>query len=77
MTQSETNNLKKEITMMVDLVGFNFMECSWLDKLSIKAKGTLKEYFADAGSLSKREIAIMLYKNKDTQLWNHIMSNIR
>ena len=77
MTQSETNNLKKEITMMVDLVGFNFMECSWLDKLSIKAKGTLKEYFADAGSLSKREIAIMLYKNKDTQLWNHIMANIR
>ena len=77
MTQSETNNLKKEITMMVDLVGFNFMECSWLDKLSIKAKGTLREYFSDAGSLSKREIAIMLYNNKDTQLWNHIMANIR
>ena len=77
MTQSETNNLKKEITMMVDLVGFNFMECSWLDKLSIKAKGTLREYFVDAESLSKREISIMLYKNKDAQLWNHIMANIR
>ncbi len=76
MTQSETDNLKKEITMMIELVGFNFLECSWLDKLSVNAKGTLKEYFADAGSLSKREIAIMLYKNKDNQLWSHIMANI-
>ena len=73
MTQQNTNNLKKEITQFIDLIGFNFAKCAWLDKLSTEAKSTLKEYCFDAPNLSKRDIAMMLYSNQDKKLWSIIM----
>ena len=58
MTQQDTNRLKFEIKRFIDLIGFDFMNTSWLDKLSKEAKSTLKEYCYDAPSLSKRDIII-------------------
>ena len=73
MTQQDTNRLKFEIKRFVDVIGFNFLKVSWLDKLSNEAKTTLSEYAFDAPTLTKREIAIMLYSNQDDKLWNIIM----
>ena len=73
MTQQNTNNLKKEITQFVDLIGFNFAKCAWLDKLSNEAKNTLNEYCFDTPSLSKRDVAMMLYSNQEKKLWSIIM----
>lgn len=73
MTQQDTNRLKFEIKRFVDVIGFNWLNCSWLDKLSNEAKITLSEYAFDAPNLTKREIAMMLYSNQDNKLWNIIM----
>ncbi len=73
MTQQDTNTLKFEIKRFVDVVGFNFLKTSWLDKLSEGAKSTLFEYCYDAPSLSKRDVAMMLYSDQDDKLWSIIM----
>lgn len=73
MTQSNTNTLRSEISRFIDVIGFDFSKCSWLDKLSNEAKNTLNEYLFDAKSLSRRDIAMMLYSNQDEKLWTIIM----
>ncbi len=74
MTLADTNNLKKEIKRMIDLIGFNFMNTSWLGNLSDSAKNTLSEYVYDARTLGRREVAMMLYNDQDSELWHIIMS---
>lgn len=73
MTTQYTEKLRNEIKFMVDVVGFNFLNCSWLDQLSYKSKATLSEYYHDAKTLGKRDIAIMLYNHQDSKLWDIIM----
>ena len=73
MTEQNTNRLKFEIKRFVDDIGMGFLKCSWLDKLSNEAKETLREYLYDAKTLSRRDIAIMLYKDQDDKLWDIIM----
>lgn len=73
MTQQNTNTLKFEIKRFIDVIGFNFLNTSWLDKLSEESKSTLSEYCFDAPSLTKREVAMMLYSDQDDKLWSFIM----
>ncbi len=74
MTQQNTNQLKFEIKRFVDIIGFNFANTKWLDKLTEVSNATLLEYCYDAPSLSKRDVAMMLYSNQDNKLWNIIMN---
>jgi len=74
MTLQDTKNLKSEIRTMIDVKGFNFINASWLGELSEGASQTLSEYFFDAETLGKRDIASMLYHNQDSKLWGMIMS---
>lgn len=73
MTKQDTERLKFELKRFVDVVGFTFLNVQWLNNLSDGAKATLREYCFDAPSISKREVAILLYNNQDDKLWNLIM----
>ena len=77
MTQQDTSQLKFEIKRFINVIGMDFFNTSWLDKISDGAKLTLSEYFFDAKSLGKRDIAIMLYNDQDTKLWELIMKDFK
>lgn len=75
MTTQETESLRSEIKNIIDVKGCNFFLISWIENLSDESKSTLNEYFMDAGTLSKRDICILLYSNRDKKIWKEIKAN--
>ena len=76
MTLENTNTLKNEIKRLINEIGFTFMDTRWLNNLSTESKSTLKEYCYDMPSYSKRDIALLLYHDKDEKIWEIIMEGI-